>query len=459
MNILLGSHGFPPQQAAGAEWRTYRTARWLAEQGHAVQVLAINQVGGLTQAEVALTQERVEGFVVHRLSYNLNQAVGERAEFDNPIAAQVLTALLAQTQFDVFHLICGFRITGSVLAAAQAMNVPTVVSLTDFWFLCPRLTLLRSTGDLCLVPDDPIECAHCMLADRRRYRLPYQATRGVSAKLLINWWQSTHYAGFADAQKLNQALQTRRQYLRQVLANAQKIIAPSQFLADIFEKQGVPRQQIVVLRQGVQPVLAVPRQGRSSGPGVVFGYIGQLASHKGSALLIKAFRALPHAKSQISLRIYGDPQKTWPPFWKEMEQSIAADERIILAGSFVNSEAGKIYNQLDVVVMPSIWYENSPNVILEAFACQVPVIAADIGGMAELVQHEQNGLLFEAGVVESLTQALQRCIAEPDLIGKLQKGIPKVKSLQEEMDALTDIYLNVLSKVGPGALTLAVEMR
>jgi len=99
---------------------------------------------------------------------------------------------------------------------------------------------------------------------------------------------------------------------------------------------------------------------------------------------------------------------------------------------------------VDIVVMPSLWYENSPNIILECFAHRTPVIASNLGGMAELVQHDENGLLFSPGNTQDLANQIQRLLDEPDVVRRLQAGIPPVKGLSQEIDELESIYADII---------------
>ncbi|MFZ1507845.1 MAG: glycosyltransferase, partial [Anaerolineae bacterium] len=84
--------------------------------------------------------------------------------------------------------------------------------------------------------------------------------------------------------------------------------------------------------------------------------------------------------------------------------------------------------------------ENNPLVIQEAFAAHVPVIASNQGGMAEFVTHEQNGLLFTPGDADSLAAALRRLLLEPDLLPRLRRQAPAVKTVQAELAELLHIY-------------------
>src|SRR3712207_1808975 len=95
---------------------------------------------------------------------------------------------------------------------------------------------------------------------------------------------------------------------------------------------------------------------------------------------------------------------------------------------------------MDVLVVPSRWYENAPVVIYEAFAAETPVVATDLGGMSEVVEHEKNGLLFELESVEDLARQLRRLGEEPGLLEKLRVGIEPVKTVEDSMDEMEQLY-------------------
>ena len=100
---------------------------------------------------------------------------------------------------------------------------------------------------------------------------------------------------------------------------------------------------------------------------------------------------------------------------------------------------------LDVIVVPSIWFENRPTVIMEAFANGVPVIAANMGGMAEMVEHGVDGLLFEPGNAHDLALQLGTIVDHPANLQSLRAGIKAVKTAAEEFEQIERVYAELLS--------------
>ena len=442
MRVLIAAHGFPPNQAAGAEWRAYRTARSLAVAGHDVQVVAVDRTDVSANAGVIVNDAVLDGVPVRRWSLASDTRPGAVDEFDNPRMGAALADVLDAFRPDVLHIISGYRLTASVIGAARAAYVPMVITLTDFWFLCPRISLRRSTGELCTVPDDPLECALCVAGEQRRYRLPLKLLRGRLRRALVALWpRGTLARGHVNV--LHSTMVQRRLRMAAALGHVERLIAPSRFLARLFEQHGAARGQVVYMRQGVNSAGWTPVDATPARSAVHIGYIGQIAEHKGIFDLVPAFRSLPHGATQARLLVYGDHEHAWPIYRQRLMHAVGGDARVVVMGPFDNPSVRQIHANLDVLVVPSRWYENSPNVILEAFACGTPVIAANLGGMAELVDDGVNGLLFEPGNRRDLARCLRQMVDDAGLRAKLRAGMPPVRTLEDERAELIELYEEV----------------
>jgi glycosyltransferase involved in cell wall biosynthesis len=128
-----------------------------------------------------------------------------------------------------------------------------------------------------------------------------------------------------------------------------------------------------------------------------------------------------------------------------------AGERVEWMGEYRNEEiVPSVFNRCDAVVVPSIWVENSPLVIHEALQARLPVITADAGGMAELVQHEHNGLLFAHRDPSSLAKQMQRFVDDPAFAqhigerGYLQSADGNIPDMQQHAQLIEALYTQVL---------------
>ena len=151
----------------------------------------------------------------------------------------------------------------------------------------------------------------------------------------------------------------------------------------------------------------------------------------------------------LQVKIFGRT-KDFPDYVARLKDLAGGDPRIQFCGTFPNSTIGKIFSGLDVLVVPSIWYENTPLVIYSAQAAGCPVIASDLGGMAEVIHHEDNGLLFKSGNVAELARALQRLSEDRNLLEHLAKRAVMPRSIQNYVWQLEGVYEDVLTALeGP----------
>src|SRR5512145_3511217 len=187
MKIVIAVHHFPPHYSGGAELRAWRTAAALQSRGHEVIAVCIEKIDhDPSNGNLETTGDTFEGVPVHRLHFNLAKAPDPfRWSYANPWIGDYLRAALPRWQPDVFHLIGGYLISAEALAAARENHIPRVVSLTDYWWLCPRIQLLRSDGSLSTLPIDPLRCARCLGEEQRRYRLPAR----YAPRLMEAFWR------------------------------------------------------------------------------------------------------------------------------------------------------------------------------------------------------------------------------------------------------------------------------
>ncbi len=433
LKVLILVHHFPPTFKGGAEWRAHRTATWLQQQGHTVRIICVDAVDDTQTDSLRYTDEVYDDLSVQRLFLNLDNAPNRSQwEYDNPWIGAHLTDVLDEFQPDLVHLISGYLMTAAAIQAVKQRATPLVATLTDFWFVCPRHTLQRTNGQLC--PENtPLDCVRCDLELQRRFRLPAQKI----PKVADLFWQGAKILP-PVANKISQ-IEQRQQVLREALQMIDVAICPSNFLREMYQKRGFAAKAMRFIRQGLKHLPEHPPQ-KSDSATLRVGYIGGIAAHKGVQVLIEALQQLPN--SEIGLKLYGDTTK-FPDFYAELQAKTAADQRVQFMGTFSNQQIGAVHADLDLLVVPSTWYENSPNVILEAFAYRTPVITADLGGMAELVSHDETGLLFKpsdaADLAEKLAYANNR-----DRLRQWQANIQPPKSLETEMSELFAVYQTVL---------------
>jgi glycosyltransferase involved in cell wall biosynthesis len=454
VKIILISHHFPPSYRAGAEQYAYRVVQELQRLGHIVEVVCIESIteGTLTPS---CENETYQGLLVHRLRFDIRRAPNQfEWSFRNPELGQWVKGFLEQARPDVVHINSGYLLGGTVPEAASELGLPTVLTLHDYWFLCPLITLLRPSGRVCDKPVPPARCVWCSLSEKRRYRLPDQMLNGRLGDAFVKLAHSDVLAEAMGVVPRLGVMARRREYLKQVLESVDLVVSPSRFLVQKTEEYGIKSRRMVYLPFGLRQTHLLSHQpGHSSGR-LRIGYLGQFVPHKGVGLLLSAFQKLNKAPDACELILHGKISGK-SPYERCLLKIAGNDPAITFAGPYPNSEVGQVLNELDVIVVPSVWYENRPTVIVEALATGTPVVATRLGGMAELIEHNRNGLLFEVGSIGELTDQLQRLLDEPTLLPQLRAGIRSVPTIEEEVATLVSLYESLLptSQSKPGVFT------
>lgn len=445
MKISLFTHHFLPKYVAGGEQYAYRIAQELQRQGHDVEIVCIESIqdGTLMPAEVV---DSYHGLTVYRLYMNLGHAPNPTEwSFRNPQLGYWATDYLLRARPDMVHINGGYLISGSVIESAQRLGIPVAVTLHDYWFVCPRITLLRPNGQICTTPVRPEHCVWCGLLQKRRFRLPDSKLNGQLGELVTRLMQVPAFSqGIGLEQEITLQAQ-RRAYLKNILETVDLVLTPSQFLEQKLLEYGIYPRQLVHLPFGLDFDSYPPQPAKREhvSPLLRIGYMGQINASKGVHLLIQAFRRLRYPAGSCSLVIYGNLNSR-DPYYRRLRRLARGNKDITFAGPYPNSRAADIYAEVDVVVVPSQWYENRPTVIVEAMAAGIPVVGARIGGIAELIHDDQDGLLFYLGDADSLRQQLQRLISEPGLLPRLRQNILPVPNVRQEVTTLLGYYQSVL---------------
>jgi glycosyltransferase involved in cell wall biosynthesis len=118
-------------------------------------------------------------------------------------------------------------------------------------------------------------------------------------------------------------------------------------------------------------------------------------------------------------------------------------------GRFARDRLADVYSELDVLVVPSIWDENSPLVVSEAFAAGVPVVAADVTGLREVIAHGRDGLLVPPNDPGALAEVMARVACDGRLLAVLRSGIQPVRSAAEASAELVELYSEILARPRP----------
>jgi glycosyltransferase involved in cell wall biosynthesis len=440
MKILLITSFFPPTHTAGTEKRTLGYAIRLLDLGYEVEVIC---AGTLDEGDKYWNGVRVEnyrGVKVTRI--DLNWALADDPNsflYRNPIIAEKIKNWLPEINPDLVHITSCYSLSASVIETISEFNIPLVLTLTDFWFICPKHTLLRFDESLCDGRTSNWECVDCMLSGNKVYQKLRPLMINNMCKSGIEWISTkpsiSNLRGFRGM-ALN--VDDRKAYLQNMITKPDVVVAPSEYLKDVFTASGVNRE-IRVIQSGHDLSWLVSSNQRQETGKINFGFIGQIIPIKGLHLIINAFKKEP-VLNQAQLLVFGSFERN-SPYQNQINELIEHNvANISMRGSFPHDQLNEVLSEIDILIVPSVWHENNPRVIQEAFAAKTPVIVSNVGGMSEFVNHEGNGLLFERNDPVDLARQMARIVNEPNLIGDLQNGIKPVRTIREEVEALFSIY-------------------
>ncbi len=414
MRILFVTHQFFPLHHTGTERVTLDISKQLQRMGHQVTVLTYEPSSvlksennsnflysgtGTEDPDFKKLNENIkrkdylyESIPV--ISFRHTKSILGFEIFDSTIEP-FLTEILQN--FDIVHFTHPMRFC-SALKTCKELHIPTVLTLTDVWLLCPR-GLVTSDMEIC---DGPDEGKNCM--------------------------ELCHY---------DKNILTRYKDAKYFFDNIDLVFSGSKFARNSYLENGWKREiHLNTFSVDFSFVKNVedPKE-------LVFVFMGTFGWHKGLHVLIEAFRSVKN--ESIRLKIFGRGEKNNP--YTDTITSLAKDDkRIEFCGVFEYENIAKIMNDVSVVVIPSNYKENFPLVMQLALAFKKPVIASDTGGHPEVIQDGINGFLFEPGNVANLSKLIQKFADNRNLVNNIKKSIKLPPRIEQEAFNYEQAYYEML---------------
>ena len=420
MKIAIFVHCFFPDHFYGTETYTLNVATNLISLGHSVTVVAAVFPGELSKGQ-EVSRTTYNGVDVLFIDKNFFPHRQVRDTYFQPDIRNVLASVLTSLQPDVIHVTHLINHTAVLLDVAKEMGIATVATFTDFFGFCFTNKLEDSSENLCGGPSrDRSNCLACYLKLAGTIHTTNSLLvwlRGclplpLFSRLLV-WAERFQLLPSRDLSCVVQDLQDRPALLMERYNSTYRsVIAPTTFLAKAYQTNGLT-VPVRICWFGVD-IERVPKPARSQGSPLQVGYIGQLAHHKGVDLLVEAFQRLQPCPAELA--IYG-PLDQDPAYAQQLQE--LAGPQVQFRPTFPPEQIASVMRQLDVLVIPSRWYENSPLVLLYALATHTPVVVSRVEGMTEFLEEGRNGFSFERGSGDALLSVLRQFIADPGLAARL----------------------------------------
>jgi glycosyltransferase involved in cell wall biosynthesis len=408
MRILHVVHQYPPDYVGGTELYTQTLARYQVKQGHSVAIVSPSPASGSPSLDPAVE----EGVRVYRLPAGPRSPTHVfLSTFRHQAIDGAFQVILQGEQPDIVHL----QHLMGLPAGLMRHRFPYLVTLHDYWFFCANAQLLTNySRQVCDGPRLWINCGRCACA--RAGGPPWAAPA------------------------LAPTFAYRTALLKRVLDRARAIIAPTEFVREMHHRLGLPRERVAVIPHGIDVPALPPREEQFASSPLRMAYIGGLTWQKGVHVLIEAVNGLP--SDAVRLSIYGD-LGAFPDYVTQLKQA-ARHPGTSFEGRLPRTQLWEVLRRIDVLVAPSLWYETSSLAIQEAFAAGAPVVASNLGVLADRVRDGVDGLLFPPGDAPALRTALLRLIEQPDLLSRLRAAIQPVRTIDQHVLDIEAVYVSAL---------------
>jgi glycosyltransferase involved in cell wall biosynthesis len=433
MKILHVPFGYYPDAVGGTEIYVNALTWYLREMG-------LEQVVAAPSSKNA--KYEFEGISVHRFAKSEKLNLRELYGTGDTTAAENFGRVLEEVRPDLVHL-HSFTSAVSVLTIKEVKkrHIPLVYTYHTPTASCQRGSLLRWGSQEC---DGKIRihtCAKCTLQGLGVPRVGAELLGSLPPAL----GKIIPYEGdYFTAWRMTCLIGIKKEVFQCLIDEADAIIAVSRWVKQVLKINGANPSKIYFLRQGIFNEQSTIEETVSQSTPLRIVYLGRITRDKGIHLILEAMKM--DKALNVLLDIYGIIQEvSTNPYLQKIMQMIKNDSRVRILNPVSSRDVPKILKQYDVIAVPSKWFESGPMVVLEAQAAGIPVLGTNLGGISELVTHNENGLLMAASPKAWLAE-LKNLTENPLILKRLKKGIRPPKTMKKVAEEMHAIYLQVLER-------------
>lgn len=420
-----------PDPVGGTEVYVHGLVREQRAAGHEAFVIAA------AKQAVAYVHD---GIPVYRFRVDASVAdVSELYAADASIDATGFMQRLAAESPDILHVHGYTRaVSKKIIAAVKSHGIPIVFTYHTPTATCMRGSLMLHGATICDGALNATRCAACML---QSHGVPRVAAE-IAARMPAATGKRLPASKLATALRMRGLIELRHDGVRDFLSAADRVVAPSAWVADLLRRLNVPTWKIVRSGQGTAIPAVAAEPWRLPGP-IRLVFFGRIDRAKGLDILLAAFASVPALNAE--LHVYGIVQpgdKYARSLWQRAEKDARVSWHDPVPSDVVFAELARY----DVAVVPSQALETGPLAVLEAFAAGVPVIGSRLGGIAERVRHEIDGLLVEPRDTRAWAAALQRIVDDASVLPRLRSGVQPPRTMKQVAREMEAVYRDVLAK-------------
>jgi len=439
MNLLFICHQFLPEHIGGTELYTWGLAsRALALNWNVLVVSYVESPSG-DPADFHVTWDAYDAIPLAKIHFNLSLARQPvLAEYANEEISPFLEEIWQRFKPDVIHHTHSMKVSGFALRFFARKGIPSVLTMPDFWYICPRHTLVKWDHSLCTGPRSPYQCAKCL--HHTHGFLPDKIADWSSTKITAYLFSHEFLPSPPASESIKKdarALRKRKQYLLETAFQADRILVLSAFQQKMLIENGYDPNRLTLTPHGLETegLHIQPKKDSGKNKNLQLTFIGSIVPHKGLHTLMEALAAADNP--YLTLKIYGGMDQP-TPYQDQIRQQAQTMDQVELAGTFPMKEMNKILDQTDVLVMPAEWYENEPLVIKSALYCRIPVMSSDIGSLREMITPGVTGWLLPPADQRAWAKALADL--SPENLPDFSEVTYQIFSMDTYFSDLVSIY-------------------
>jgi glycosyltransferase involved in cell wall biosynthesis len=446
LNVLVTGTSYFPEYSAGTEVYVRLVCQWLEAQGDTVFIACGGSPDRHAKANPkwSWVEYQHEGIPVIKIVRN-----PARAELADPFARQdperhaLWKRIFEHTAPDlIFTVGRSPALMGDIEVIGSEARVPVAATFIHPGQLCPKGPRIDDRGRGCMIALNARVCGACLVRSQGGFPGLYTAMRLLGARRLAPWLGGTR---LGTAVRLPQLVDGFLRHWEEIRAAVSLFVAHSQAAVELLRVNGVPAAKILLSPPGFE-ALAQP-EGRSTKGlrPVKFGFVGRLCREKGLRTLFRAWHLLGN-DLPAELHLWGNAAQGDTDVVKGLTDLASRDNRVVFHGPFSRADTAKVYAGMDVLLVPSEWFDNCPFVISEAFAAGVPVVGSDFGGISSMIRDGVDGFLFPMHDERALARILIRLVSQPSEVAALARNVRPPRDPREHLEDLRQAFDALLSR-------------
>src|SRR5260370_34667833 len=371
----------------------------------------------------------------------------------DPRAAQSFHALIAWLRPRIVHLHAHTAaVSARLVDAAHHVGAKVLLTYHTPTVSCARGTMMWMGRVPC---DGKLDGRRCTLGTLARHGVPLLLRHAIARtpQAISDVLGQARLAGGAvTALRLPSLIGAAHWRFEHLARKVDRIVVPCRWVCEVLRRNGVPESKLVMCRQGVSRHPGAPASMQSGPecrdvPGkLLLGYFGRLDPTKGVDIVVEALRRAPHAL--VRFEIYGVRQPGCEAYAAKLERVATKDPRIALLPALPPDAVGQAMGRCGLVVTPSRLLETGPLCVLEAFAAGTPVLGARLGGIAELVSEEVDGLLVPPEDPSAWASAITALAEAPERVARLRAGVRPPRTMDDVAHDMARLYRTLLADEG-----------